>query len=330
MLPDQTYDLREISSHFQIDGEFLGAIPYGNGHINDTYASGFKTARGVVRYVHQRINHHVFKEPEKVMENMLRVTCYAREQILAAGGDPARGTLNLVPARDGKWFYRCPKGNTWRTHLLIEGATTYDTTENLHVVYSAARAFGGFQRLLSSLPGERLYETIPDFHHTRKRFEAFTHVLERDAANRAAQVKPEIDFILCREADASIVVDMLAQGRIPERVTHNDTKINNVLIDDASGEGICVIDLDTVMPGSVLYDFGDMVRAGATSGAEDEPDLTKVSLNMDLFIQLSRGYIDAVRDFLDPAEFDLLAFAGKLITYEQAIRFLGDYINGDT
>jgi hypothetical protein len=265
-----------------------------------------------------------------VMENIERVTRYGRERLIAAGSDPNRRVLSLVPAHDGRSFHRDAAGNTWRTYHYIAGTCMYENEPSPHVIYSAARAFGNFQMLLADLPGARLHETIPNFHHTHKRFQAFQQALQADPLNRAVGVKEEVQFILKHEADTVLVIDMLAQGRLPERVTHNDTKINNVLIDEISGEGLCVIDLDTVMPGSALYDFGDMVRAGAASAAEDEPNAARAGINMDAFIQLARGYSDAVRDLLIPTEWELLAFAGKLITLEQAIRFLGDYLNGDT
>ena len=324
------HDLRAIASQFQVEGEFLEGYPFGNGHINDTYLASYRTPSGPLQYIHQRINHAVFKEPEKVMENIERVTRYGRERLLAAGSDPNRRVLSLVPARDGRSYYRDEGGNTWRTYHYIAGTCMFEDEPSLRVIYSAARAFGDFQMLLSGLPGARLHETIPDFHHTHKRFKAFQLALQADLLNRAAGVQEEIQFILKREADTVLVIDMLAQGRLPERVTHNDTKINNVLIDEITGEGLCVIDLDTVMPGSALYDFGDMVRAGAASAAEDEPNTARAGINMDAFIQLARGYSDAVRDLLTTAEWELLAFSGKLITLEQAIRFLGDYLNGDT
>jgi aminoglycoside phosphotransferase (APT) family kinase protein len=279
--------------------------------------------------VHQRINQHVFREPDKVMENIQRVTQYASQQILAAGGDPRRETLQLVPTRDGLASYRTPNGDTWRTYAFIEGARTYDIAENLQQVYAAANAFGRFQVLLNDLPGPRLHETIPNFHHTRQRFEAFLRALQNDPANRASEAAAEIEFLRKREADASVVVDLLAEGKLPERVTHNDTKLNNVLIDDQSGEGICVIDLDTTMPGSALYDFGDLIRMGTATAGEDERDLARVDVDLRLFEELTRGYLDATRSLLTPLEWDMLAFAGRLITFEQALRFLGDYLNGD-
>lgn len=323
------HDVKEITTHFQIDGDFQDAIPYGSGHINDTYASRFQEKNGIVRYIQQRINHNVFKEPEALMENIERVTSYAREQIISAGGDPMRETLNLVPTLDGKSFYRCPEGNYWRTYFFIEGAQTYDQVDDLRLIYNASKAFGRFQKLLSTLPGKRLHETIPNFHHSRKRFEAFIQALERDSQKRANSVKNEIDFVLNHEGDTSTLVDRIASGDIPERVTHNDTKINNVMIDDVTREGVCVIDLDTVMPGSALYDFGESVRTGAATAAEDELNLSKVALNLELFDHLAHGYLKTARDFLVPAEIEYMAFSAKLMTLENGIRFLTDYLSGD-
>lgn len=323
------HDLKDVASHFQIGGRFIDAAPYGTGHINDTYAGRFETSDGIVRYIHQRINHNIFKEPEKLMNNIERVTRYAREQVEVAGGDPERETLNLIPTMDGCSFYRSPEGDYWRTYVFIEGARTYDQVEDLRHVYSASKAFGNFQKMLRTLPGQRLHETIPDFHHTRKRFEAFVQALESDAAARALSAGPEIDFVLKREADTFIIVDLLSHGELPERVTHNDTKLNNVMIDDLTGEGICVIDLDTVMPGSALYDFGDSVRIGASTAVEDERDLSKVGVSLDMFDRLAHGYLDAVRDLLTPVEMDYLVFSAKLMTFECGMRFLTDYLSGD-
>ena len=319
----------EIIRFFQLEGKLLELAPCGSGHINDTFASSFRVNGKTVRYIHQWINHHVFKDPVRVMENIERVTQYIRQRVIDHGGDPAREGLTLVPTSDGRSFYQTPQGDFWRTYAFIDGARTYDTAENIHYVYSASKAFGKFQRLLANLPGGRLHETIPDFHHTRKRYNTFVHILETDPVCRARGVKQEIDFILRREDETSVVVDLLESGQIPERVTHNDTKLNNVMIDDRTGEGICVIDLDTVMPGSVLYDFGDSVRIGASTAAEDEPDLSRVGFDLARFEALTQGYLETARDFLNPVEIEHLAFSARLITLEQAIRFLGDYLHGD-
>jgi len=329
MLTRTKYDLSEVARRFQLEGAFLDAAPIGSGHINDTYVSRFREGPTEIRYVHQWINTHVFREPDKLMENIERVTRHAREQIIAVGGDPRRETLTLVPTIEGKSFYCSPEGECWRTYLLIEGARTFDMPEDPQLLYTAGKAFGDFQRMLSSLPGARLHETIPNFHHTPRRFEAFLRAVEQDAHNRARAVQAEIRFVQQLAAQTSVIVDMLARGVIPERVTHNDTKLNNVLIDDRTGAGICVIDLDTVMPGSALYDFGDAVRLGASTAVEDERDLAKVGLDLDLFDRLTCGYLGAAADFLTPAEMDHLAFSAILITLEIGMRFLTDHLNGD-
>jgi aminoglycoside phosphotransferase (APT) family kinase protein len=322
-------ELDKICAAFDCAGTWITSCPIPSGHINDTYCSEFDESGRRIKYVNQRINHLVFREPELLMENIERVTRFARERIIAAAGDPDRETLTIVPTRDGRSFHRTPEGSYWRMFRYINGARTYDRVEDLRHVYSASKAFGNFQKMLARLPGERLHETIPDFHHTRKRTDAFLASVEFDPARRAGEVKAEIDFVLARKEDAGVVVDGMASGRIPERVTHNDTKLNNVMIDDRTGEGICVIDLDTVMPGSVLYDFGDSVRLGAATAAEDERDLGKVGFDIRMFDRLAAGYLDAARDFLVPAETDLLAFSAKLLTLECGIRFLTDHLKGD-
>jgi len=321
--------VREAARHFAIDGTFLDATPYGTGHINDTYASRFQTRDGVRRFIHQRINRVVFKDPAMLMSNIERVTSHARRTIVAAGGDPDRETLTLIPTTDGRSFHLSPEGEYWRTYIFIEGARTYDQVVDPHHVFSASRAFGRFQGMLQTLPGERLHETIPDFHHTPRRWAAFEAALAADTCGRAGAARPEIAFVLDRQADVSVIVDLLADGTIPERVTHNDTKLNNVMIDDVTGEGVCVIDLDTVMPGSALYDFGDTVRTAATTAPEDERDLSKVGVDLGTFELLVRGYLEATRDFLTRPEVDLLAYAARLITFENGMRFLTDYLAGD-
>ena len=323
------YDLAEIASQFQIEGKILNAEPYGTGHINETYASRFQTKQGIYRYVHQRINQHVFKDPIKVMDNVIRVTQHIRSNLLESGRNPDRECLNLIATRQGQFYFQAADEAFWRTYQLIEGARTYDVPQNINQVHAAARAYGRFQKLLATLPGERLHETIPDFHNTPKRLQNFLHALENDLCNRAKEIQVEINFILDRENDTQLVVNQMASGVIPERVAHNDTKLNNVLIDDDTGAGVCVIDLDTTMPGSILYDFGDMVRSGTAATPEDEPDLSKVSLNLKNFELIAQGYLQEARQFLTSAEWQYLPLAGKIITFEQAIRFLTDYLNGD-
>lgn len=325
-----SHDVSDIASRFQLPGPVESTKPYGTGHINDTYASEVQTENGTKRFIHQRINHSIFKDPPKVMENILRVTEHIRGKVLAAGGDPSRRTLQVIPAKDSRPYYQDAEGNYWRTYVFIEGAKTYDVVENLDHVYAASRAFGQFQKMISDLPDPRLHETIVDFHNTRWRFGQFRDALENDTVNRAVDAKEEIDFVLQREQDASVLVDLLEQGRLPERIAHNDTKLNNVMIDDATGEGICVIDLDTVMPGLPMYDFGDSIRIGAATAAEDEQDLSKVHMDLDMFDRLAHGYLDEARDFLVDEEVRQLAFSAKLLTFECGMRFLTDHLNGDT
>ncbi len=323
------HDIPSIVKNFQIDGELVEHQPWGNGHINATYRGAFRTAAGPQKFIHQWINQKVFKRPELLMENIQRVTDHLRRKLTVNGGDADRRTLTVVPALDGKPFHRTAEGDYWRTYLFIDGARTYEQVENLDHVQSAAGAFGTFQRQLADLPGGRLHDTIPYFHHTPRRMADLQAAIDKDAVNRAAAAKAEIDFALARQADTSVLVDLLQKGELTERITHNDTKFNNVMFDDATGAAICVIDLDTVMPGLTLYDFGDSVRIGASTAKEDEQDLSKVHCDLAMFERLVRGYVGACGDFLSRREVDLLAFSAKLITFEIGIRFLADFLDGD-
>jgi aminoglycoside phosphotransferase (APT) family kinase protein len=311
--------------HFQISGDYVGATPYGSGHINDSYCAVFLEAGVTVRYLLQRINHGIFKNPEALMENIQRVTEHLAAQ-MADEPDRERRVLTLIPARNGLAWHVDADGNYWRAFRFIENAHTYDAVETTEQAFQAARAFGDFQKLLASLPAPRLHDTIPDFHNTPKRFTALVEAITADAAGRSALAKPEIDFALKHQHLASLLLD----ANLPERVTHNDTKFNNVMLDDATGEGICVIDLDTVMPGLALYDFGDMVRTTTSPAMEDERDLSKVNLQFPMFEALLRGYLSSAGEFLTKAEKQYLVFSGKLITFEIGIRFLTDYLAGDT
>jgi hypothetical protein len=319
------HDLRAIARQFQIHGEFQTAAPYGSGHINDTYCAVFDQAGTPVRYIIQRINHHIFKDPPALMENIRRVTAHLAAK--AAGTmDCSRRVLTLVPTRAGDSCHRDEQDNHWRAYLFIEQARTYDAVESTRQAYQAARAFGCFQHLLADLPAPRLHDTIPDFHHTPQRFAALERALAADAVKRVALAQPEIEFALRHKDLCHVLLD----AGLPERVTHNDTKFNNVMLDDATGEGICVIDLDTVMPGLALYDFGDMVRTTTSPAQEDERDLSMVTMQFPMFEALARGYLSAAADFLTPAEKLMLPFSGMLITFEIGIRFLTDFLAGDT
>ncbi len=323
------HDLRAVSALFEMRADLVEALPFGSGHINDTYCAWYDQAGRPVRYIHQRINHHVFKNPILVMENVSRVTRHALERLLAEGHPEAhRRTLSCIPACDGKPYAIDPAGNLWRTYLFIEGARGYDEIESNEQAFQAAKAFGAFQKLTADLTGGRLHETIPDFHHTPKRLAALEVAITNDTAGRASSVRAEIDFARARAADCARITDLIAAGEIPERVTHNDTKLNNVLLDETTAEGICVIDLDTTMPGSALYDFGDMVRTAAPTTREDDPDLKHIGLRLDRFESLVQGYLTTAT-FLNEAERAHLAFSGKLLTLECGIRFLTDHLDGD-
>ena len=329
--PPARPDLPAIGSQFDIPGRFLHAAAYGSGHINDTYAATYEQGERKVRYIHQRINHLIFKDPVGLMENVARVTDHQRRTLHAAGRkDASRRALNTLRSREGLPYYRDDAGNTWRTYDFIEGATTYDSIKSSLQAREAAKAFGAFQAMIADLPGGRLHDTIPDFHHTPKRLRALEDAIQADAKNRAKDAKEEIDFILHRAELTSVLIQMNHAGLIPERITHNDTKLNNVMLDDVTSEGICVIDLDTVMPGLVLYDFGDMVRTATSPRAEDERDLSGVVMQMPMFEALVDGYLSSAHGFLTQAERDYLAFSGKLITLEIGIRFLTDFLQGDT
>jgi Ser/Thr protein kinase RdoA (MazF antagonist) len=318
-------DIRAIAGQFQLAGEFFHAEPFGSGHINDTYRFTIESGGARSRFILQRLNTAVFQNPAAVMENIRRVTAHLGEKMSGAP-DAARRVLTLVPACDGESFHCDADGSWWRVFPFIERTRAVDVVESPVQTFAAAKAFGQFQKLLADLPAPRLHETIADFHHTPKRFAALEKAVAADTCNRAASAKPEIEFALRHQAICRVLLD----AHLPERVTHNDTKINNVLLDEMTGEGVCVIDLDTVMPGLVLYDFGDMVRSMTNPAAENERDLAKVEMQFPLFEALLRGYLAGAGDFLTPAEKNLLPVSGQLIAFELGLRFLTDFLAGDT
>ncbi len=327
----QEDQLQHISKRFQIYGEILHAELCKIGHINETYSATYEQAGMRVRYVHQKLNKTVFKKPLVVMRNLQRVSTHLREKLEAQEASHiTRRCLTLVPARNGRYYYVDPSGEYWRTFVFIEGVHTLEAVQTPQQAYEAGRAFGEFQNLLVDLPGGRLHETIPDFHNTRKRFQALQKAIDRDHLNRAEEARAEIQFALQRENIVDIILHALASGRIPERITHNDTKFNNVMLDVVTGEAMCVVDLDTVMPGCALYDFGDMIRTTTSPTLEDELDLDKVNMHMPIFEKLAAGYLATAGQFLTRAERSLMAFAGKLITFETGLRFLTDFLSGDT
>jgi len=318
------HDLRKVARRFQIHGDFSSAEPYGNGHINDTYCAAFDQGGVRVRYLLQRINLDVFKNPAALMDNIQRVAAHLREKS-AGEAAASRRVLTLIPTQEGQAFYHNGQGDCWRAYVFIEQARSFDTAGSPQQAFEAAKAFGRFQQLLADLPAPRLHDTIPDFHHTPKRFDALVKAMEADGVNRGRLARPEIEFALRRQP----LTGVLLEANLPERVTHNDTKFNNVLLDNATGEGLCVVDWDTVMPGLALYDFGDMVRSTTSPAAEDECDLSKVTMQFAMFEALARGYLTSAAGFLTRAEKRLLACSGKLITFEIGLRFLTDYLAGD-
>jgi hypothetical protein len=325
MVMSKEQNVGAAARQFQISGEFSSATSYGNGHINDTYRAIYDQAGVPSHYILQRINQNVFKNPLALMENVQRVTEHLAAQV-AGQPDGARRVLSLIPARDGKFWHVDAENEYWRVYHFIDHARTYDAVESTKQALQAAKAFGGFQKLLAGLPAPRLHDTIPDFHDTPKRFIALEKSIVADAVGRAKLAKPEIEFALAHKPMTSALLD----AKLPERVTHNDTKFNNVMLDDTTGEAICVIDLDTAMPGLALYDFGDMVRTTTSPALEDEQDLSKVTMQFPMFEALVRGYLEAAGGFLTKAEKQFLAFSGKLITFEIGIRFLADYLADDT
>lgn len=322
--------LNEIISHFQYEGTLLSVCSYGNGHINDTFLLEFEIdGKEKEKRILQRINDHVFPKPEEVMENIVNVTSYLYKIICENGGNPMRETLNVIPAKDGKPYYKENEHDYWRSYYFIKDASSYDMVEKPEDFYESAVSFGKFQSLLADFPAETLHETIVKFHDTRARFATFKKAAEEDVMGRAAEVQEEIKFVLEREAVANYFSELLEKGELPLRVTHNDTKLNNIMIDNKTRKGICVIDLDTVMPGLAMNDFGDSIRFGASTAAEDEKDLEKVSCDMELFEIYTKGFVEGCDGKLTKLEMELLPMGAKVMTYECGMRFLTDYLQGD-
>ncbi|MFH1614397.1 MAG: aminoglycoside phosphotransferase family protein [Planctomycetota bacterium] len=322
-------NIESIAAHFHTDAKPEKLVPLETGHINDTFVVTCHHFGQPLRYILQRINHEVFKNPPALMQNVIRVTDHIKAKMLKQNLQPASRQLVVIRTDSGSGFYKDHNGNYWRMYNFIENAFTRDVMESDEQAFEAARMFGWFQKMLVDLPGPQLHETIVDFHNTPKRFKTFEQVLHDDPCSRAVHAKQEIDFAFEHARICDVLLDLVQRGRIPVRVTHNDTKINNVMLDRETGKGVCIIDLDTVMPGLSLYDFGDMVRTATSPAEEDERDLSKVTMQMNRFIKLVQGFIQETKDFLTDAEIKHLAFAGKLITFEQFIRFLADYLTGD-
>lgn len=322
------YDLSEVYGKFSVNGEATYCERYGEGHINDTYLLVTKDGDKEYKYLLQRVNNGIFKDVPRLMNNIKLVTDFAREKIAAAGGNPDRETMTIIPAKDGKPYY-CDGDNFFRIYKFIDRSSTYQISESPEIFYQSAVAFGRFASMISEFDASQLFEPIARFHDTRKRFADFKNALEEDKFGKKEGVKEEIEFALKRENIIGLIVDKLQNGEIPSRVTHNDTKLNNVLFDEETGKSLAVIDLDTIMAGSVCYDFGDSIRFGCNTAAEDERDLTKVNFDINLFDVYAKGYLTELKDCLTQAEFDNMALGAIMMTYECGIRFLEDYLRGD-
>lgn len=325
-----TKDFFEIINNFPVEGRVVSITPFGNGHINTTLRVLCDNEGVEKEFVLQKINKNVFKSPEKLMENYVGVTQFIREKAIASGADPDREALCVIYAKDGRSFYVDSDGDYWRLTLFIKDSICYDKVERAEQFYDSARAFGNFQRILADYPADTLYETIPNFHNTPDRLNKFVRAVEADVCGRASKVADEIRFVMERENFANTLEIAHSEGRLPLKVTHNDTKLNNILFDKNSGKAICVVDLDTIMPGYSVNDFGDSIRFGATTAAEDEADLSKVNFDIDLYEVYVRGFIEGASDGLTEGELELLPIGAIMMTYECGMRFLTDYLEGDT
>lgn len=320
--------MTEIASLFRLKGHIVSCGEFGDGHINETFRVVCREGEKERVYILQRVNVNVFHDFVGLMENVQAVCAYLRKKIREEGGNPHRECLELVSTRDGKNYVEHERG-CFRVYRFIEGTRAYQKVESPYMFYSAGVAFGNFARLLEEFPAKTLHEILPDFHNTRKRYEAFCRAVETDRMNRAGTCLPEIAFVRERAGLTGSIVDLLEQGKIPLRVTHNDTKLNNVLIEEATGEAICVVDFDTIMPGSILYDFGDAIRSGCNTSYEDEKDLSKVHFSEELFSEYVRGYMRGMQGTITPCEREHLVLGAVLITLECGMRFLTDYLDGD-
>ena len=325
------FDIEEICEQFSIKGVFTGYEKINNGHINSTYNLIFDDNNKVAKYVLQKINTNVFKNPDELMSNIVAVTEHIRRKNTENNVDsPERRTLSFFPCLDGRYYYFDKNNQCWRLYTFVDDVYSFNSIDSEEVFCNAGAAFGEFQKILSDFDGASLFETIKNFHNTVSRFNDLKTAVAENCAGRLDSAKDEVAFALEREADTHVLVDMITEGKLPLRVTHNDTKLNNILFDNITNKGICIIDLDTVMPGLSLYDFGDSIRFGANTAAEDEKDISKVSLSLSLYEAYVKGYLGSARDTLTDLEKELLPFGAKVMTYECGIRFLADYLNGDT
>ena len=328
-VPEKDSIVAEVLAAYDLPATLMGAVRYGQGHINDTFCVICQPQEGdAVRYILQGLSLAAFPHPDELMENFIGITSYLREKVIAAGGDPLRETLSLVKTRDGKDYYTDSTGKVWRLTPFIENTDCFQSATP-ELFEASARAFGNFQYMLQGYPAETLHEAIVNFHNTEDRFAKFEAALAADKLGRAKDIAAEIQFVLDRKADCSVALQALRDGRLPLRVTHNDTKLNNILIDRDSHEGICVIDLDTTMPGLSINDFGDSIRFGANHSKEDEKDLSKVNFDIELYEAYTRGFLEGAKGSLTAAELEYLPWGARLMTLECGIRFLTDYLDGD-
>ena len=322
--------IKNIVYSFDIEGEVIEYVPFGNGHINETKLVTVKTENGNFQYVLQRINKNVFKQPDQLMDNYVGVTQFIRKKIEKMGGDPLREVINAIYSKDGKPYVIDEEGQYWRLLVYVTDSMSYDKVERPEQFYESAVSFGDFQYMLRDYPAETLHETIVNFHNTPDRFRQLTEAIENDAKGRLSEVMAEVEFARAREQFAHTLEDAHKAGRLPLRVTHNDTKLNNILFDINTGRPLCVVDLDTIMPGYSVNEFGDSIRFGATTALEDETDLSLVNFDISLYELYVKGFIEGAKGGLTEGELELLPIGAIMMTFECGMRFLADYLNGDT
>ena len=323
--------LNEVLEAYDFGAPVVGAMRYGCGHINDTFCVHTQPVDDCCScFILQRMSAAAFKHPDQLMANIVGVTDYLGEKITQAGGNRSREAMEVIRTRKGEDYYTDSQGGAWRVFPFVDNTYCYQTAETPELFAASGRAFGKFQRMLNGYPAETLYETIPHFHDTEDRLAKLKAAVEADVMGRVKDCGPEIDFVMARQDDCSVALQALRDGVLPLRVTHNDTKLNNVLIDKATGEGLCVIDLDTTMPGLSINDFGDSIRFGANHCAEDEKDLSKVYIDLELYATYTEAFLEGAGGSLTDAEIAYLPWGAKLMTLECGIRFLTDYLVGDT
>ena len=326
----KSHNIEKISQYFQFQGELADSHRYGSGHINDTYLLVYQQDVLRKRYILRRINHTVFTRPEILVNNTVRVCAHMAQQLQSQKLEDAdRRTQHIIPTVDGNFYFKTTTGDYWCAFDFVENTKSIDYVKSPEQAFEAAKSFGFFQKCLGDLQAASFQDTIPQFHDGLSRFRALENAISADTYKRAKQVAAEIEFILSRKHIAQKLSELLSRKELPLRLIHNDTKINNVLFDKNTGEGLCVIDLDTVMPGTVLFDFGDMARTFTSPAAEDEPDLSKVHMRLEIFNALTRGYLSQVYDLLVPAETGHLVLGAQFMTLIMGVRFLTDYLMGD-